>query len=214
MDASWPNEALSCAAQFHGLYDDLLSFDAPASKAGSQQISREAIPVTVQQVQAAEMNRKRKLDLAEKESLELFLTQLGSEDAVGTSGGLVDLDAGLKRKGSDEKEAKMDTARNKACRERARRERLNDRCCFSPQSDIWISLPCSTAFAFPSAYTIFCRCSLCSTSLCAAASPSSPRLWTLARTLRLTRPALLLMPSASSHSSGPRTGSLNSSTSF
>ncbi|KAL0025957.1 hypothetical protein WJX77_007466 [Trebouxia sp. C0004] len=72
------------------------------------------------------MNRKRKLELAEKESLEMFLTQLGSEEAVGTSGGLVDLDVGLKRKGSDEKEAKLDTARNKACRERARRERLND----------------------------------------------------------------------------------------
>ena len=133
MDTSWPNEALSCAAQFHGLYDDLLSLDAPASK-GSQPTPREALPVTVQQVQAAEMNRKRKLELAEKESLEMFLTQLGSEDAVGTSGGLVDLDAGLKRKGSDEKEAKMDTARNKACRERARRERLNDRCCFSRNS--------------------------------------------------------------------------------
>ena len=131
MDASWPNEALSCAAQYHGLYDDLLSFDASASKVGSQPTPREALPVTVQQVQAAEMNRKRKLELAEKESLEMFLTQLGSEDAVGTSGGLVDLDAGLKRKGSDEKEAKLDTARNKACRERARRERLNDRCCFS-----------------------------------------------------------------------------------
>jgi len=85
----------------------------------------------VQQVQAAEMNRKRKLELAEKESLELFLTQLGSEEAVGASGGLADLDVGLKHKGSDEKEAKMDTARNKACRERARRERLNDRCSFS-----------------------------------------------------------------------------------
>ncbi len=128
MDASWPNEALSCAAQFHGLYDDFLSLDAPASKVASQPTQREAPPVTVQQVQAAEMNRKRKLELAEKESLEMFLTQLGSEDAVGTSGGLLDLDAGLKRKGSDEKEAKMDTARNKACRERARRERLNDRC--------------------------------------------------------------------------------------
>ncbi len=131
MDTSWPNEALSCAAQFHELYDDLLSFDAPASKVGPQPTSREALPVTVQQVQAAEMNRKRKLELAEKESLELFLTQLGSEEAVGASGGLADLDVGLKHKGSDEKEAKMDTARNKACRERARRERLNDRCSFS-----------------------------------------------------------------------------------
>ena len=153
MDASWPNEALSCAAQFHGLYDDLLSFDAPASKAGSQLTSREALPVTVQQVQAAEMNRKRKLELAEKESLEMFLTQLGSEEAVGISGGLVDLDAGLKRKGSDEKESKMDTARNKACRERARRERLNDRC-FSRKAVLGAACNAKHIHGFLSMFTV------------------------------------------------------------
>ena len=75
------------------------------------------------------MNRKRKLELAEKESLEMFLAQLGSEEQAGASVGANDIEPGLKRKGSDEKEAKLDTARNKACRERARRERLNDRCC-------------------------------------------------------------------------------------
>lgn len=128
MDTKWPNEALSCAAQFDGLYDELLSFDLPARKAESQVAGQELSPVTVQQVQAAEMNRKRKLELAEKESLETFLAQLGTEEAAGAGSTEPDLDVGMKRKGSDEKEAKLDTARNKACRERARRERLNDRC--------------------------------------------------------------------------------------
>lgn len=56
----------------------------------------------------------------------MFLAQLGTEEAAGAGANEADLDAGMKRKGSDEKEAKLDTARNKACRERARRERLND----------------------------------------------------------------------------------------
>ncbi len=131
MDTAWPNEALSCAAQFNGLYDELLSFDLPAPIAEPQLTTREAPSVTVQQVQAAEMNKKRKLELAEKESLEMFLQQLGAEETAGTSGGTGETEPGMKRKGSDEKEAKLDTARNKACRERARRERLNDRCCHS-----------------------------------------------------------------------------------
>ena len=130
MDTAWTNEPLSAAAtQYTGLYDDLLSFEVPEYESILRQTTREPPPVTVQQVQAAEMNRKRKLELAEKESLEMFLAQLGSEEQAGTSVGAADIEPGLKRKGSDEKEAKLDTARNKACRERARRERLNDRCC-------------------------------------------------------------------------------------
>ena len=122
MDSAWPNEALSSAAQFNGLYDDLLSFDLPAPR---PQENIDAIPVTAQQLQEAEMNRKRKLELAERESLEMFLAQLGSEEA-GAS--VSEAEPGMRRKDSFEKEAKQDTARNKACRERARRERLNDRC--------------------------------------------------------------------------------------
>lgn len=124
MDSAWPNEALSSPAQFNGLYDDLLSFDLPAPRPAPQE-NIDAIPVTAQQLQEAEMNRKRKLELAERESLEMFLAQLGSEEA-GAS--VSEAEPGMRRKDSFEKEAKQDTARNKACRERARRERLNDRC--------------------------------------------------------------------------------------
>ena len=122
MDAAWPNEALSSAAHFNGLYDDLLSFDLPAPRAPA--VNTADTPVTAQQVQEAEMNRKRKLELAERESLEMFLAQLGSEEAGGPA---VEGESGMRRKDSSEKDAKLDTARNKACRERARRERLNDR---------------------------------------------------------------------------------------
>ena len=127
MDSNWPDEALSCAAQYDGLYDELLSLDLPAPKAQPRLATREAPPVTVQQVQAAEMNRKRKLELAEKDSLEMFLAQLGAEETAANTSGIADYEPDMKRKDSDEKEAKLDTARNKACRERARRERLNDR---------------------------------------------------------------------------------------
>lgn len=127
MDTAWPNEALSSAAQFNGLYDDLLSFDLPGPRPATQLNTAET-PVTVQQIQAAEMNRKRKLELAEKESLEMYLAQLGSEEAPGSGVATAEGDYSMKRKDSGEKEAKLDTARNKACRERARRERLNDRC--------------------------------------------------------------------------------------
>ena len=126
MDTVWPNESLSSAAQFNGLYDELLSFDVPAPRPAAQ-LNTSDTPVTVQQIQAAEMNRKRKLELAEKESLEMFLAQLGSEEGSGGGGVATEGEPGIKRRDSGEKEAKLDTARNKACRERARRERLNDR---------------------------------------------------------------------------------------
>ena len=127
MDTAWPNESLSSAAHFNGLYDDLLSFDLPGPTP-SPQLNTVKAPVTAEQIQTEEMNRKRKLELAEKESLEMFLAQLGSEDANGAA---LDGEAGMRRKDSCEKDAKQDTARNKACRERARRERLNDRYCHS-----------------------------------------------------------------------------------
>lgn len=127
MDAAWPNEALSSAAQLNGLYDDLLSFDLPAPRPAPAVNATEQL-VTSQQLQEAEMNRKRKLELAERESLEMFLAQLGSEEAGGPA---VESESGMRRKDSSEKDAKLDTARNKACRERARRERLNDRYCHS-----------------------------------------------------------------------------------
>lgn len=126
MDRAWPNAALSSGAQFNGLYDELLSFDIPAAKPQANPPVQDTPPVSVEELQAAEMNRKRKLDMAEKESLEIFLAQLGSEEAG--NGLISDSGVGIKRKDSGEKDAKLDTARNKACRERARRERLNDRC--------------------------------------------------------------------------------------
>ena len=125
MDTAWTNASVSSGSQFNGLYDELLSFDIPTSRQQINPAVQSAHPVTVEQVQAAEMNRKRKLDMAEKESLEIFLAQLGSEEA-GT-GLISDSGVGMKRKDSGDKDAKLDTARNKACRERARRERLNDR---------------------------------------------------------------------------------------
>ena len=127
MDAAWPNEALSSAVHFNGVYDDLLSFDLPAPRPAPA-VNTADTPVTIQQIQTAEMNRKRKLELAEKESLEMFLAQLGSEEAAGP---VTESETGMRRKDSGEKDAKLDTARNKACRERARRERLNDRYCHS-----------------------------------------------------------------------------------
>ena len=125
MDTAWTNASLSSGSQFNGLYDELLSFDVPTSRLQIHPAEQSSQLVTVEQVQAAEMNRKRKLDMAEKESLEIFLAQLGSEEP-GT-GVVSDSGAGMKRKDSGDKDAKLDTARNKACRERARRERLNDR---------------------------------------------------------------------------------------
>ena len=125
MEAAWPNAPLSAASQFNGLYDELLSFDLPATKPEPRPTVQEPPPVSVQQLQAAEMNRKRKLDMAEKESLEIFLAQLGSEEAG--IGPVSEAGVSMKRKDSGDKDTKLDTARNKACRERARRERLNDR---------------------------------------------------------------------------------------
>lgn len=130
MDTAWPNEALSSAAHLNGLYEELLNFDLPPPRPAPQ-LNVVETPVTAQQVQAEEMSRKRKLELAEKESLEMFLAQLGSEEAPGSGGAATEAEFGIKRKDSFEKDAKLDTARNKASRERARRERLNDRYCHS-----------------------------------------------------------------------------------
>ena len=130
MDTAWPNDALSSAAHLNGLYEDLLNFELPAPRPAPPSNVVET-PVTAQQVQAEEMNRKRKLELAEKESLEMFLAQLGSEDASGSGGVSAEGEPGIRRKDSFEKDMKLDTARNKASRERARRERLNDRYCYS-----------------------------------------------------------------------------------
>lgn len=125
MNTAWPNAPQASGSQFNGLYDELLSFDLPAAKPQPNLTVQEGPPVTVEQLTAAEMNRKRKLEMAEKESLEIFLAQLSSEEA-GTAL-MSDTGLALKRKDSGDKDAKLDTARNKACRERARRERLNDR---------------------------------------------------------------------------------------
>lgn len=125
MDTAWPYAPPAAGPQLNGLYDGLLSFGIPAANPQTNPTVPEDPPVTVEQLIEADMNRKRKLEVAEKESLEIFLAQLGSEEA-GTDL-ISDSGLGMRRKHSDDKDAKLDTARNKATRERARRERLNDR---------------------------------------------------------------------------------------
>ena len=68
--------------------------------------------------------RKRKRDRTEQESVESILAQLGREEDDDSPYE----DKRAQRTTSGSKATAASAARNKACRERQRRERLNDRC--------------------------------------------------------------------------------------
>ena len=141
MEPGWvpgdPNTGAGPSQAYSSWPENLLAFDLEGGNYGPALSGGASSKLASGGLVDEEVQRKRKRELLEKESLDMFLAELGKEpppssapEAAGSgsnedAAGLAGLDADRRT------DAKLpdaaSAARNKACRERMRRERLNDR---------------------------------------------------------------------------------------